>query len=89
MVLVDALVGENGLLETVKTRETHRGLEQSIARLRQDNARLRQEAALLLDDPATIEAHARRDLGLIRRGETLFIIRDVPPAATAQAEPDR
>ena len=80
VVFVDALVGERGLLETVKKREEYRRLEQSIRRLHVENARLREEVGLLNNDPATIEEHARRDLGLIKPGEKLFIIRDVTPA---------
>jgi hypothetical protein len=32
------------------------------------------------EDPATLEELARRDLGFIKPGEKLFIIRDLPPA---------
>jgi cell division protein FtsB len=33
----------------------------------------------LREDPNAIEELARRELGLIRPGETLFIIKDIPP----------
>ena len=48
--------------------------------LRTENARLREEARRLREDPAAIEEIARRELGLIKPGEKLFIVRDVGPA---------
>ena len=42
-------------------------------------SQLREEARLLREDPATIEEIARRELGLIRPGEKLFILKDVEP----------
>jgi cell division protein FtsB len=80
IVFVDALVGEKGLLETVKKRQEFRTLEQSIQRSRAENALLREEAKRLRSDPAAIEDLARRELGLIRQGEHLFILKDRPPA---------
>ena len=79
VVFVDALVGEKGLLETVKKRREFRALEQSIVRARMENAQLRQESRRLEKDPAAIEDLARRELGLIKPGEHLFIVKDVTP----------
>jgi len=80
VVFVDALVGEKGLLETVKKRQEFKVLEQSIRRARAENEMLREEAKRLRSDPAAIEDLARRELGLIRPGEHLFIIKDRPSA---------
>jgi len=80
VLLVDALVGEKGLLEMLKKRQEYRVLEQSIAGARAENARLREDARRLREDPAAIEDLARRDLGLIKPGEKLFIVKDVAPA---------
>lgn len=80
VLLVDALVGDKGLLEMVKKRAEYQGLEQGLTRARAENVRLREEAQRLREDPAAIEEIARRDLGLIKPGEKLFIIRDVDPA---------
>jgi cell division protein FtsB len=79
IVFVDALVGEKGLLETVKKRQEFRTLEQSIQTVRAENALLREEATRLRSDPTAIEDLARRELGLIRVGEHLFILKDRPP----------
>jgi cell division protein FtsB len=78
VVFVDALVGEKGLLESMKKRQEFRTLEASIARARTENEALRQEATRLRNDPQAIEDLARRELGLIRPGEHLFIVKDVP-----------
>jgi cell division protein FtsB len=50
-----------------------------VARQRVENARLREEARRLREDPDAIEEIARRELGLIRRGEKVFIIKDAAP----------
>jgi cell division protein FtsB len=34
----------------------------------------------LNDDPSAIESLARKELGLLRPGEVLFIVKDVKPA---------
>jgi len=77
VLLIDALVGDKGLLAMMQARARYRDLEQSLATSRSDNARLREEARRLREDPTAIEEIARRELGLIRPGEKLFIIKDV------------
>ena len=39
----------------------------------------REEARRLREDPSAIEDLARRELGLIKPGEKLFIVKDIPP----------
>jgi cell division protein FtsB len=79
VLVVDALVGDNGLVQMMKKRDEYRALEQTLTRARSENARLREEARRLKEDPAAIEDIARRELGLIKPGEKLFIIRDIRP----------
>ena len=79
VLVVDALVGDKGLLQTMKKREEYRALEQTLTRTRMENVRLREEARRLSEDPAAVEEIARRELGLIKPGEKVFIIRDVSP----------
>jgi cell division protein FtsB len=80
VLMVNAVIGDRGLLDTLRARREYEELSASIARLRHENARLRSEARRLQEDPDAIEDLARRELGLIRPGETLFIIRDRQPA---------
>jgi cell division protein FtsB len=79
ILLIDAMVGEKGLIALFEARREHAAVERSLLRARTDNARLREEARRLREDPAAIEELARRDLGMIKPGETLFIIREVQP----------
>ena len=78
VLVLDALVGEKGLLEMLKKRQEYRALEQSLTDVRADNTRLREEARRLQEDASAIEDLARRELGLIKPGEKLFILKDVP-----------
>lgn len=80
VLLVDALVGENGLVKRVRARRQYAAEAAELSRLRHDNARLREQVRRLNDDPSAIESIAREELGLIRPGELLFIVRDAQPA---------
>ena len=81
VIVVDALVGDQGLLAMLRARRQAEELAATIAKQRAENARLREEVRRLTEDPAAIEEVARRELGLIRPGEKLFIVKDVKPAA--------
>jgi cell division protein FtsB len=76
LLVVDALVGDKGFLDTLRARRQYRGVASALAQKRQENTRLREEIRRLRDDPARIESVAREELGLIRPGEVLFIIHD-------------
>lgn len=77
VLLLNALVGEKGLQAVGRARETYRQLEQTLLAAREENMRLREAARRLRQDPQVIEDIARRDLGLAKPGEKLFILRDV------------
>jgi cell division protein FtsB len=79
VIVVDALVGDQGLLVMLRARRQHDELAAAIAGQKAENARLREEARRLTEDPAAIEEVARRELGLIRPGEKVFIIKDLKP----------
>ena len=81
LLVVDALVGDKGFLDTLRARRQYRAAAAALAQKRQDNARLREEIRRLREDPARIEAVAREELGLMREGEVLFIVHDEKPAA--------
>jgi cell division protein FtsB len=76
VLVVDALVGDKGLMETMRARRQFADLAASLTALRQQNAQLRDEIRRLKDDPGTIESIAREELGLIRPGELLFVVKD-------------
>ncbi|MBA2303543.1 MAG: septum formation initiator family protein [Acidobacteria bacterium] len=76
-VLVNSLVGERSLAETVRARREYAQAEARLQDLRRDNASLLDYAARLARDPRTIEAVARGELGLIHPGEVLFVLQPV------------
>lgn len=76
VLIVDALVGEKGLLATMRVRRQYRETASQLAKVRWENAQLREGARRLKEDPGAIEALAREQLGLIGEGEILFIIKD-------------
>jgi len=79
VIVVDGVVGDQGLLAILRARKEYDQLAGTIAHQRAENARLREEARRLKDDPEAIEEVARRELGLIKPGERIFIIKDIPP----------
>src|SRR6187399_2192645 len=81
VILVDALVGERGLLAERQARRNQQELSAAIAKAREDNQLRREEIQRLKDDPAAIEDVARRDLHFIRKGEKVFILKDLPSPA--------
>ncbi len=79
VLVVDALVGDKGLMESMRARRQDRELTASLESIRRENVQLREEARRLKEDPGAIEILAREELGLIRPGELLFIIKDEKP----------
>ena len=81
-IIIDAIVGERGLLAMLRAREQFEMNAAAIEQQRVENARLRVEADRLTNDPAALEELARGELGLMRPGEKVFIVKDLkPPAA--------
>jgi cell division protein FtsB len=76
VLVIDALIGEKGLVKSMQARQHYRAVAASLETLRRDNAKLRDEMRRLNEDPATIESVAREQLGLIRPGEIVFILKD-------------
>ena len=77
--MVNALIGDNGLLATVKARREFAAVQREVNALREDSRRLKADMERLKTDPSAIEEQARKDLGLIRPGETLVIIKNAQP----------
>lgn len=92
ILIVDALVGDKGLLERLRERQRHHDVLQTLEQMQHENGDLREQARRLREeDPATIEDEARRQLGMIKPGEMLFIVKDLdkqgPQGAPNGAEP--
>lgn len=81
-LVVSTLVGDSGLLAVFRAEQQRAELANDVERIRLENERLREQVRRLRDDPAAIEEIARRELGLIKPGERVFIIRDITSGAT-------
>lgn len=69
VVATNLLAGERGLPALLQSRRDAARLTAQIGALRAENAALAARIRALTSDPATIEAVARRTLGLMRPGE--------------------
>lgn len=76
-LLLNAVFGERGLAELFRARVDYKRAIDGLARLKTENAGLREQARRLQEDPAAIETAAREDLGLIRPGEILVVVKDL------------
>jgi cell division protein FtsB len=76
VLLLDGLVGDSGLATTMRAREGYAATAAEVQRLREENAGLLEQVRRLQDDPAAIEEVAREELGLIRPGEVVIVVRD-------------
>jgi cell division protein FtsB len=75
-LIVGALFGDRGLLHLIDQRHRAEALAREISDLQAENARLAAEIAALRSDPRAIERLAREELGLVRPGETVFLVRE-------------
>jgi len=86
IVVIDALVGDGGLLAINRAQKRYGELATGLERLKAENAQLREENRRLRTDPDALEEAARRDLGLMKPGEKVFIVKDLA-APSAQSVP--
>jgi cell division protein FtsB len=76
-IIIDAVVGERGLFATWRASDQYVAAALALDQLRTRNDRLREEIRRLTDDPTAIEELARGELGLMKPGEKVFIIKDL------------
>ena len=87
LAMVDGVFGQRGLIENMRLAERNEAMTVTLEALKADNETLREESRRLKEDPAAVEDLARRDLGLLKEGELVVILRDVPaPTPTTPAE---
>ncbi len=68
-----ALFGEKGVIKIVQLKRQLNRIVNDTSQMREENKRLREEIRRLREDPRYLESVARRDLGLIKENEVLFI----------------
>ena len=76
VLVVNALVGENGYLASIRVRRQAADLTAQLRHLREENQQIQDEIIRLRHDPAALEEAARRDLRLGKPGETMVVIKD-------------
>jgi cell division protein FtsL len=64
--------GEKGLLQVYRLRRELKEIERVNMELRQENERLRAEIGNLRTNKKYIEELARRELGLVKKGEIVY-----------------
>ena len=79
-LIVGALFGDRGLLHLIDQRHRAEALAGEVEELEAENARLATEITALRSDPRAIERLAREELGLVRAGETVFLVREPNPS---------
>lgn len=80
--MLNAMFGDRGLLELLRARREIESMDREIAELRETNEHLLQEVRGLKSSPLAIERLARENMGLVKPGEIVLLIR--PPAEAAQ-----
>ncbi|HET7220740.1 MAG TPA: septum formation initiator family protein, partial [Vicinamibacterales bacterium] len=79
VVAVNALIGERGLSETLRARREFRDAVVELSRLQYENAALADTVERLKHDARTVEGVARAELGLIKPGEILVVVKHQDP----------
>ncbi len=86
-LLVPLIVGDMGLVNYFKMRQTHHRLQLEIQRLSEENKKIEAEVHALRSDPAKIEQLARERLGLVRPGEVVYQFQPSPRTESPFAPP--
>ncbi|TAL12457.1 MAG: septum formation initiator family protein [Nitrospirae bacterium] len=73
-----------GYMKYLNMKRTQGQIAEEIKAIEEENARLRKNVEAVRHDPATLEGLARNRLGLVKEGETVFLI---PPGAKQSPAP--
>ena len=84
--VVDGVFGERGLLANMDVRRRIAVQQSTIDEMTRRNNAITEDIRRLREDPSAVEELAREELGLMKDGELLIILRDTPPTA---AQPPR
>lgn len=80
-------MGDGGVLDTQQIKEEVARQKAENERLAERNRILRAEVADLKSGTEAIEEHARLDLGMIKEGETFFLVTASTPKTAASNAP--
>lgn len=76
LVCYFTLFGEKGVVKIIRLRRERDRIIADVSHIQEENKRLQEEIRRLRDDSRYLESVARRDLGLIKENEILFIFED-------------
>ncbi|AMY10822.1 cell division protein FtsB [Luteitalea pratensis] len=79
--IVDGVFGERGLLANMDVRHRIAVQQVAIDEMTARNNGLTEDIRRLREDPSAVEELAREELGLMKDGELLIILRDMPSSA--------
>ena len=82
-------VSADGFLRRAELEKEKLKLETEISALRDENQLLRRKLEHLQNDPGYVEDEARKKLGLIRPGETVYRLSEEPDLAAENDPPPR
>jgi cell division protein FtsB len=85
VLAVNGLIGERGLSETLRARREFQSAVAELSRVQYENAALAETVRQLQQDASSIENVARAELGLIKPGEILVVVKS--PAAATRTTP--
>ena len=68
--------GDRGLSRFRRLRREHSELTKRNTKLAEEIRRMRLEVERLRDDETTLERAARQDLGMVRKGELIFVLKE-------------
>jgi cell division protein FtsB len=71
-----ALFGEKGVIKIFQLRQERDRIVADVSRIQEENKMLQEEIRRLREDSHYLESVARKDLGLIKENEILFIFED-------------
>jgi cell division protein FtsL len=80
-----AIFGQRGVLRALQLNRQKIVLEAQVKELEENNAALRQEIEALRSDARTIEAIARRELGMVKEDEVVY---QFQPSSKEEGRPE-
>ena len=75
LVLWIVFAPNRGIFDMIKTQEELTKLQTENERLAEENKALQEEISRLHDDPAYLEEKARKDYGMLKENEVLYIFK--------------
>jgi cell division protein FtsB len=80
-----------GFMKYLNMKQTHGQIAEETKTIEEENARLRKDIEAVKHDPVTLEGLARDRLGMVKQGETVFLIaptrqNEYPRQSGSQAE---